>query len=65
MAPACVRIGVGLALRPPVVDEPLAVRVGGHVGGVDGNLPAHVRVVLAQRSRQRVQAPGDSLALLA
>src|SRR5206468_2154503 len=54
--PGCVRVAVDLALRASVVEEPLAVAVGGHVARVDSNLAAHVRVLLPERSGKRVQA---------
>ena len=65
VAPAGVRVTVGLALRPAVVEELLAVPIGRNVGGVDSDLAAHLRVVLAQRGGQGVEASGDPLAFLA
>ncbi len=42
VSPRGVRVGVAFALRPVLGEEPLAVRVGGHVGGVDRDVPAIV-----------------------
>src|SRR5438105_3842500 len=65
VAPRGVRVGVRLSLRPAVVDVPLAVGVGGHVRGVNRNLIAHVRVVVAEARGERVDASGDPVAFFA
>src|SRR5438045_1755372 len=56
MPPRSVGVAIGLPLRAVLVEEPLAVRIGGYVGRVDSNLAAHLRVLLAERSRERVEA---------
>src|SRR3712207_6467171 len=48
MAPSGVRVAVALALRAVLRQVALAVRVGGHVGAVDGDIPAHVGKVPAK-----------------
>ena len=63
MPPRCVRIGVCLALGAAVVEEPLPVRVRGHVGSVDSDLAAHVGMVFAQGGCERINTSGDPLAL--
>src|SRR6266542_4126001 len=65
MAPGGVRVAVDLPLGAAVVEELLAVAVGRNVGGVDGDLTAHVGIVLTQARRERVDALGDPLEFLA
>ena len=48
VAPGSIRVAVLLAFRPVLVLVALAVRVCGHVGGVDGDIPAEERVVFLQ-----------------
>src|SRR5690348_17266420 len=65
VSPGGVGVAVGLPLRASVVEVLLAVAVGGHVAGVDSHLSSHVRVVLAQRSGERVEAAREDFPLCA
>src|SRR5437763_3249720 len=65
VAPRCVRVAVGLPFRAVLVEELLAVGVGGHVARVDSNLAPHVGVVLAQGGGERVETACDPFALRA
>src|SRR5439155_12169106 len=63
--PTRVRVAVGLPLRAILVEEPLAVGIGGHVARVDSGLRAHVGIVVAEGRGERVKTGRDALALRA
>jgi len=56
MAPRRIGVGVALALRAVLRQEPLAVGVGGKVGAVNGNVLAHVGQPLAYGGEDAIQA---------
>jgi hypothetical protein len=56
MAPACVRVAVALALRADLGDEPLPVRVRGHIARVDSDVAAVLGKLGAQTGGHAVDA---------
>jgi hypothetical protein len=59
VAPRCVRVAVPLALGTALGEVALAVRVGGHVGAVDGDVLAHAGHQLVQPGGHAVEARGE------
>jgi len=58
MPPRGIEIGelVIASLTPTLAHEPLAVGIGGHVGGVDSHVRTHLRKGLVKRSGHPVEA---------
>jgi hypothetical protein len=56
VSPCRVRVAEPLTLSSALAEVPLPVRVGGHVARVDGDIPPDVRVSLAERRGEPIQA---------
>jgi hypothetical protein len=56
LPPRGIGVAVGLALRAALVEVPLPVHTGGHVGGVDGDAGAQLGKLLVQGGSHPVKA---------